>query len=153
MPRSLAVIAVKMNRVMNDLLFCCYAGTFFFLFNLMLLIQYLNERWLLAINSSSCLCYCGMWMLCVCTSQKEKSLKLDPTITWFQASSGGENPQKTWMGWVRMCSLLLKLLLCPSTIKPSMPCIQAEPNLHTTSALLLFTRTLLNVTQTHASWC
>lgn len=43
MPRSLAVIAVKMNRVMNDLLFCCYAGTFF-LFNLMLLIQYLNER-------------------------------------------------------------------------------------------------------------
>lgn len=74
-----------------------------------------------------CACECRM---CVCVHHRERKRR-DWNLTPLSPASGQQEKQ---IGWVRMCVLLLKRLIC-STHQPSMPCIQPELNLHTTSAL------------------
>lgn len=65
--------------------------------------------------------------LCITKIEREK------TETWPLSLASMQ--QEKQISWVRMCgSLLLKLLLCPSTHHPHTPCIQSE--LQLPSALL-----------------
>lgn len=98
----------------------------------------LNQEWLWG-----CACECSIHVsVCECVHQRERKRR-DWNSTPLSLASG---QQKKRMGWVRMCGLLLNLPFCPSTHQPSMPCIQPELDLHTTSAFFTLLSTCMLLT-------